>query len=196
MAQQTPNPIELYEAAAQGFSKALAAVRADQMNNSTPCIEWTVQNLIIHNIKVAGFAYGALNENITVNAMEVGDPLPGEGAVSALDAGVAKVLEFIKAPGSAATQINSPFGQMTRGEFLMASFADLLVHTWDLTKGTGQSTALDSGLVEVCFAAFQPQMEGMRQMEEGGKRFFGPEVSVPTSGSTQDKMIGMMGRQP
>ena len=196
MAQQMPNPIELYEAASQGFSKILGAVRADQMSNSTPCTEWTVQNLITHNIKVTGFAHGMLSENITENAMEVGGPLPSEGPVSALEAGVAKVLEFVKAPGSAATRINTPFGEMTRGECLMAPVMDLLVHTWDLAKGTGQNTTLDGSLVGVCFAAFEPQMDGMRQMEMDGKHFFGPAVSVPSSGSTQDKLIGMMGRQP
>ena len=137
-----------------------------------------------------------LNENITEDAMAVGGPLPAEGPVSALEAGVAKVLEFVKAPGSAATRINTPFGEMTRGECLMAPVMDLLVHTWDLAKGTSQNTTLDGNLVGVCLAAFEPQMDGMRQMEENGKRFFGPAVSVAAGASPQDKMIGMMGRQP
>ena len=184
MAQQMPNPIELYEAAAQGFRQTLSAIKEDQMSNSTPCAEWNVQALINHNIKVAGFAHGVMLENITVNSLDVAGPLPAEGAVAALDAGVARVLELIKAAGSAETQINTPFGAMTRVQFLMVLFLDLLVHKWDLAKGTGQSTTLDSGLVEVCFGAFEPQMAGMRQMEEGGVHFFGPEVQVPLSAST------------
>jgi uncharacterized protein (TIGR03086 family) len=196
MSQQMPNPIELYEAAAQGFRQTLSGVKENQMNSPTPCTEWNVQALINHNLKVAGFAHGALLENITTNPMEVAGSLPAEGAIAALEAGVAQILELIKAPGSADQQINTPFGQMTRGQFIMNPFLDLLVHTWDLAKGTGQNTTLDSGLVGVCYAAFEPQMDGMRSVDGGdGKHIIGPAVPVPASAGTLDKLIGMMGRQ-
>ena len=38
MAQQS-NPIELYEAAAQGFRQRLAGVQSNQMSSPTPCSE-------------------------------------------------------------------------------------------------------------------------------------------------------------
>ena len=195
MAQQMPNPIELYEAASQGFRQTLSGVKPDQMSNSTPCTLWSVQALINHNIKVTGFALGMLTENITVNPKEVSGRLPAEGAVEALDAGVAKVLELMKQEGSASMKIGTPFGQMTRGECLMAPIMDLLIHKWDLAKGTDQNTTLDSGLVQVIHDAFAPQMEGLRKMDFGGP-IYGPEVSVPADASLQDKVIAMMGRQP
>ena len=197
MTQQMPNPIELYEAAAQGFRKTLEGVKENQMTNATPCSEWNVQNLITHNIKVTGFVHGVLMENITVDSQQVAEPLPAEGAVAALDAGVARVLELIKAPGSAAQQINTPFGQMTRGEFLMAPFMDHLVHSWDLAKGTGQNTNLDTGLVDVCYQAFAPQVEGFRSiMLSDGRPVFAAAVPIADSAGLQDKLIGMVGRQP
>ncbi len=66
MAQQMPNPIELYEESVKGFRTTLAGVKADQLTNATPCTDWSVLNLINHNIQVAGFALGALKEDITV----------------------------------------------------------------------------------------------------------------------------------
>ena len=192
MTQQMPNPIELYEVAAQGFRQTLSAVKDDQMSSSTPCTLWNVQALINHNVDTTEFVRGALLENITIDSSDIiGHPLPAEGAVAAFDAGVAKVLSLIKESGSAEKQITTPFGPMKRVEFLMAPFMDLLIHRWDLAKGTGQSTALDSGMVEVCYAAFEPQMDGMRQMG-----IFGPAVQVPAGSSAQDKLIGMMGRNP
>ena len=192
MTQQMPNPIELYEAAAQGFRQALSAVKDDQMNSATPCALWNVQALINHNVDTTEFVRGALLENITIDSSDViGHQLPEEGAVAAFDAGVAKVLDLIKEPGSAEKQITTPFGPMKRVEFLMASFMDLLIHRWDLSKGTGQGTTLDSGLVEVCYATFEPQMDGMRQMG-----IFGPAVQVPSGANKQNILIGMMGRNP
>lgn len=73
---------------------------------------------------------------------------------------------------------------------------DLLVHTWDLAKGTNQNTTLDSHLVEVCHQAFAPQMEHMREEEFGGIHIMGAEVTVLASATLQDRFIGVMGRQP
>ena len=53
---QEPNVIELYEGAVQNMLPILGGIREDQLTASPPCSEWNVQNLIIHNIKVTGFA--------------------------------------------------------------------------------------------------------------------------------------------
>ncbi len=189
-------PVELYEAAVQGFRQTLSGVKPDQMQGATPCTEWNVQNLIIHNLKVFGFAEGALQENITVNSMEVDGPIPGEDPVKALDDGVAKVLGILKAAGSVDTGISTPFGDMTRGQFMINPTWDLLVHRWDLAKGTGQNTELDQGLVEYVYNMLSPMADGMREMEFGGKHIVGARVAVPDSASLQDKLLGAFGRQP
>jgi len=72
MTQQGPNPIELYEGAVQQMLPVLAGVRADQLSASTPCTEWTVQNLITHNIKVADYIHGTIRGNNTTKV-----PHPG-----------------------------------------------------------------------------------------------------------------------
>jgi len=193
---QNNDPIALYEAAVQGFRQTLSGVKPDQMQGATPCTEWNVQNLIIHNLKVFGFAEGALQENITVNSMEVDGPIPGEDPVKALDDGVAKVLGILKAAGSVDTGISTPFGDMTRGQFMINPTWDLLVHRWDLAKGTGQNTELDQGLVEYVYNMLSPMADGMREMEFGGKHIVGARVAVPDSASLQDKLLGAFGRQP
>ncbi len=164
----------MHEAAAQGFRQRLSGVQSNQMSSPTPCTEWDVQALINHNLKVTGFAEGVFRENVTVNPLDVSGPLPGENALELLDAGISKVLETLKSLGSLDQQINTPFGEMTRGAFLMNPTWDLLVHTWDLAKGTNQNTTLDSHLVEVCHNAFAPMMEHMREEEFGGVKIMGP----------------------
>ena len=86
---------------------------------------------------------------------------------------------------------------MTRGEVIMMPFLDLLIHSWDLAKGTGQSTTLDGGLLEVCYNALGPQMDGFRGMQcSDSRHFLGPAVQVSDNASLQDKLIGLSGRQP
>ncbi len=192
MAQQrTPNPIELYEAAVQGFRQTLTRVRPAQMNSPTPCTLWNVQALIDHNLKVTGFVQGVLTGNVTTDPFASSGPLPPEGALAALDTGVARVLELIKAPGALAKELNTPFGRQTGAQFMFAPFLDLLIHKWDLAKATSQNTRLDRGLVEACYAGLLPMAEGMRNPQ-----VFGPAVSVPENASLQDKLIALTGRQP
>ena len=196
MAQQSPNMIELYEAAVKGFREILRGVKTDQMSNATPCIEWNVQALLNHNIKVEGMAHGVLTGNITVNPMDVAGPLPPEGALEALDKGVAKNLELLKAPGFLDKELDTPFGRMSAAHFMFNPFTDLLIHQWDLAKGTGQSTTLDSGLVGACFADLSPVVDNYRGEVMPGVHVFGPNVPVSDSASAQDKLIGLTGRKP
>ena len=190
MTQQGPNIIELYEAAVQQMLPTLGAVTADQLTNATPCVEWNVQNVITHNIKVADYVHGIIQGNNTTNPMEVGDPLPAQGAREAFVAGTGRVLELLKS--SDLTQaVETPFGPMPAANFAMFPILDIVIHKWDLAKGTGQSTSLDAGLVEVCYGVMEMAAEPGRA---GGA--FGAEVTVPLSASMQDKLLALSGRTP
>ena len=117
----------------QGVEDAVNAW-SNQMQGSTPSKEWNVQALITHNIQVAVFVEGLLQENITVNPLDVSGGIPRDDPLKVLDANVAKVMDIIKASGYADTQINTPFGEMTRGQFMMTPTWGLVVHEWDLAK--------------------------------------------------------------
>ena len=181
--QAMPNPIELYRSAAQGTRRTLLGVKPEQMNDSTPCSEWNVKALMDHIVGGTGFVQSVL-ASTKPSAPASSEP------VAAYDAGVASVVEAASKPGLLERNLTTPFGEMPGGAFLMSGFMDTMVHGWDLAKATGQDTALDPKLVEVCYTAFVPQAEGLRA---GGAT--GPEVSVAESASTQDKLLGILGRK-
>ena len=190
MAQQGPNPIELYEGAVQQMLPTLGGVKPDQLNAATPCTDWTVQNLINHNIKIADFAQGIIQGNNTTNPFDVGDPLPPQGAREAFAAGTSKVIELLKSRDLNEV-VETPFGPMPIANFIMFPMLDIVVHKWDLAKGTSQGTSLDAGLAEACYSALQM---GVEQGRSGGA--FGPEVTVPITASFADKLLALSGRQP
>ena len=90
-----------------------------------------------------------------------------------------------------AETVETPFGAMPGGQFIMVPITDMSVHTWDIAKATGQNTTLDAGLAELGYNV-------LVNVEEGGRAngAFGPEVTVPGSASFQDRMLGLSGRQP
>ena len=186
MAQQSmPNPVELFGEAVKNTRQIIANVKPDQMGGSTPCSEWDVKALIDHIIGGTMFFAG------TLAGEEPGQPSSDGSPADIYQAGTEKVLAGAQAPGAMDKKYDTPFGEMSGGEFMFGAFMDNVVHGWDLAKATGQNTDLNEAHAQVIFGAFAPMMDGMRQ---GGA--FGPEVAVNDDASIQNKLLGMMGRQP
>ena len=69
MTQQGPNPVDLYEAAVQYMHGIIAGVKAEQFGNPTPCDQWNVQELIVHNVKVSQAIHNMLTDGEHVNVL-------------------------------------------------------------------------------------------------------------------------------
>ena len=188
---QGPNPIDIYEQAWAQLQPILAA-SSGQHTSSTPCAEWNVQSLINHALAVQTFANSTLSKaNFDMSTMgNVDHPLPPEGAEAAFKSIADSTLATLKTINLADT-VETPFGSMPGGQFIMVPITDMIIHTWDLAKATGQSTTLDAGLAEIGYNVIANVAAGGR--ERGA---FGPEVVVPDTASFQDRMLGMSGRTP
>ncbi|PKB67676.1 MAG: TIGR03086 family protein [SAR202 cluster bacterium Io17-Chloro-G4] len=191
MTQTNQNPIELYEAAIGYMLPIMAAVKDSQLNDSTPCVEWNVQQLILHNIKVAQAVHSGITGSERVDPFDVSGPIPSEGAEAAFHASTSVAVQDLKVPGNLEKIVDSPFGKIPVAQFIMLPFADMVIHKWDLARAVGAEEALDGSLAEICYNTFACIAEGARNSGA-----FGPEVQIPISGSMQDKLLGVTGRTP
>ena len=89
-----------------------------------------------------------------------------------------------------AAVVETPFGARPGGQFVMAPITAMIVHSWDIAKATGTNTTPDVGLAELGYNVLVNVAEGGR-----ANGAFGPEVTVPASGSFQDWMLGLSARQ-
>jgi uncharacterized protein (TIGR03086 family) len=188
-----PNPVELFSKASSSAQGVLAGVKQDQTNSPTPCSEWDVQALMNHI--VGGAQY--LKLSLAGTPPPAGSaPPPPETDVTKLASNygslTAEVLQLAANPATLEVQVATPAGEMSAGQFMGILFMDHLVHSWDLAKATGQSAKLDPELAEICYQMCNPGIIEMAR-EHGA---FGPAVVVPDSASTQDKLLGYLGRQP
>lgn len=192
MAQQGPNPIEVYESAVKALMPIMAGVTAAQFSSTTPCTEWTVQSLINHALAVQVFGGSVLSKSSPDMASmgNVDHALPSEGAEAAFKSITDTTLAALKRV-NLEESVETPFGAMPGGNFIMIPITDMIIHKWDLAKATGQNTTLDSGLAEVGYNVLTMVAAGGR--ENGA---FGPEVTVPATASFQDRMLGLSGRTP
>ncbi len=179
---QSPDPVSLYRVATQRAVAAVEAVRGDQLGWPTPCSEWSVRQLIDHLIGGADYLFASATGGEPAAA-------PGTDYRSRVD----RVLTALESPGALERVCVSPLGfDWPVSDAVAGTFMDVLIHTWDLARATGQDERLDAGLVEACAAMFLPEMP--RRGREAG--IIGPEVALGAGASAQDRLLAAMGRTP
>jgi uncharacterized protein (TIGR03086 family) len=69
--------------------------------------------------------------------------------------------------------------------------ADVFMHTWDLSRATGQDDRLDPDFCAQLLAGMEPMEEVMRSSGQYGAR-----VEVPGDAGVQARLLGFIGRDP
>jgi uncharacterized protein (TIGR03086 family) len=172
-----------YRTRADAFEAKVAAVAPDAWSNRSPCDEWDARQLVRHVIDVHGMMLTPLGRTLSEGP---DDPL---GAFKAARADVQAVLDD---PALAGAEYDGQFGK-SKVEDTIDRFMgfDLVVHGWDLARATGQDETIDPVEVDRAWEAAQGFGENMRKYGVTG-----PEVEVPDDASKQDRLLGLLGRQP
>jgi uncharacterized protein (TIGR03086 family) len=188
---------ERYRRRADVFESRVAAVRPEQWENQSPCEKWTARDVVDHIVSMHGYMLmpvgGALDAGLSVKD----DPLAAfRGARSAVEA-------LLDDPEQAATECDTPAGRMTaESQIDQVISDDLVLHGWDLARATGQDEAMDPNDLERLWAstsAIPPEvMEKYRTPGAFGPgvEVFGAEIKVPADAPLQDRLLGLIGRDP
>ncbi|MGW1343943.1 TIGR03086 family metal-binding protein [Kribbella sp. NPDC002412] len=184
---------ERYRRRAEAFEQKVAAVRADQWDNQSPCEKWTAKDVVDHIVMMHG-----------VMLMPVARKLePADDPLTAFQEARAAVEDVLDDPILALTETDTPAGRLTTEAHIDQVISDdLVLHGWDLARATGQDETMDPDDVERLWAtasAVPPDvMEKFRTPGAFGEgvEVYGPEVQVPPSAPLQDRLLGLIGRQP
>jgi uncharacterized protein (TIGR03086 family) len=183
-----------YRRHADAFEAEVAAVRPDQWTNVSPCEKWTARDVVDHIVAMHGYMLRPVGRSLP----------PAEGdALTDFRTARAAVEEVLADPELAAQQADTPAGRMTVAEQIDQVVSDdLVLHGWDLAKATGQDDAMDPADVDRLWAATSaiPPDLMERYRTPGafgpGVEVFGPEVAVPEDAPLQDRLLGLIGRNP
>ena len=88
--------------------------------------------------------------------------------------------------------VETPFGEMPGGQFIMVPITDIIVHAWDLAKATGQDTGLDAELVMALWALTEPRRERMMSSPAFGA---GKVPEPPALADLQTRLLAILGRE-
>src|SRR4051812_160498 len=146
-----------YRKVAAGFTKRAEAVPAEGWDNATPCKEWVARDIVSHLCGVT--ARFASRGDVVIPPGPSADDDPVAAWVAARDAMQAALDD----PAVATKEFESPMGPTTLEQFVgMFGVGDLLIHTWDLARATGQDDTLDADEVRRLYDLMEPRDEMMR----------------------------------
>jgi uncharacterized protein (TIGR03086 family) len=110
----------------------VAGITPDQLDNPTPCDDFTVRGVLEHMVSGAT-AFAAAYRGEAPADPDLSDPLGDFGAA------LGDLVAAITAPGALAQTVAAPFGDVPGETFARFVVLDGLVHGYDMATATGQS---------------------------------------------------------
>lgn len=178
---------ERFRRVASTFAARTNAVTGDGWESPAPCEGWTARDVVRHLVEWVPAVIG--RSGIVFPAGPPVDDDPA-GAWKALSDSLQAALDD---PDVAAIEFDAgPPGLMTIERAIgMLVVGDVLVHTWDLARATGQNESLDAAIASEMLIGMQPIDDMLRSSGH-----YGPKVAVPDNADDQTKLIAFTGRDP
>ena len=175
-----------FDRAAAIADGVISTIKAEQFADPTPCTEWTVRDLVNHLV----------TGNMLFRALVLGDPPPeraadhlGDDPAAAWRASLDQLRQAFTGEGVLEREFTSPIGERPGRVLLGMRVNEMVVHSWDLARATGQSTDIDPPLAGACLAAFQSA-----PLPRGERSLFGAETPVPAGATAADRLAAYVGR--
>ncbi|MET0460511.1 MAG: TIGR03086 family metal-binding protein [Ilumatobacteraceae bacterium] len=182
-----------YRRRADLFEAKVAAAKPERWDDPSPCDEWTARGVVGHIVDMHGAMLRPLGRELSPAPSLDADPL---GAFRGARADVEALLAD---PALASSDCATPMGTMTIEQHIDGVVSiDLVIHGWDLARALGQDDTIDPAEVERLYpgAAEMPPEMRIPGAFGPGIVVFGPEIAVPADAPLQDRLLGLMGRDP
>ena len=175
------------------MEKLIANTRDDQMANPTPCVQWTVRDLINHvtggsTMFALSAELGAVPDDVMGQLMG-GDNL-GDDFRGAFKVATQRALAAFDEPGVLEKIVKLPFGEMPAGIALRIAVFDVATHAADIAHATGQPVA-DQAVYEQALAIGR-EMIGPDWRRPG---VFGEEQSCDDAAPANERILAFAGRK-
>jgi uncharacterized protein (TIGR03086 family) len=174
------------------FGDLVRQIGDDQWHLPTPCVDWTVRELVNHvsaeNLWTAPLLAGRTIAD--VGTAYDGDVL-GDDPVGSWDSAAAPAGAAVADGGALERTVHLSFGETPATEYVQQLFADHLLHGWDLAQAIAVDDRLDPELVDACAAWFTTVEAIYRQAGA-----IGPRPAVAPDADAQARLLARFGRSP
>ena len=178
------DPITQLEQLGPHLGGVVAGITPAQLENPTPCAEYTVRGVLEHMITGAT-AFAAAYRGQAPSEPDLSDPLGDFGDV------LGDLVAAVTAPGALERQVQAPFGEVSGEAFARFIVLDGLVHGWDLSTATGQPYDPPEHLVVEVFEYARSTLDPLRDGDT-----FTAAADAPAGASTLEQLVAYTGRNP
>lgn len=158
-------------------------VTPDELDNPTPCTEFTVRGVLEHMVG------GATMFAAAFRGVEPGEP--ATDVLAGFDPTIADMIAAMREPGALDRTVQAPFGAVDGSTFARFVVLDGLVHGWDLATATGQRYEPPDALVDAARSFADDALEPLRDGTT-----FAEAVEAPPSATPIERLAAFTGRRP
>ena len=166
------------------LATVVAGIRPHQLDNPTPCVKFTVRDVLDHMISGATM-FAASFRGVEPVQSDVSDQLASFGPA------LTGLAEAMHSAGALNRTIDAPLGRVPGETFARFVVLDGLVHGWDLATATEQRDEPPDMLVAKVEAFARQAVEPLRDGDT-----FAPAVDLPPSATPIQRLAAFTGRQP
>jgi uncharacterized protein (TIGR03086 family) len=181
-------PIEQLSQILPTVSDVVDRIEPDQLDNPTPCSQFTVRDVLDHMLVLgSAFAYAFRGEEAPTM-----EPPPRDGRVPAAEfrKTMDGLLDAVQSPGAMKRTVASPLGEMPGETFARLVAFDGLIHGWDLARSTRQEYRIaDTVVAHVDQFARGAITDGMRDGDT-----FKVATTAPNGASRLEQLAAFSGR--
>ncbi len=171
-----------------------AGVTDDMLQAPTPCGDYTVADLLAHAMGLTiAFRDAADKKGSPAQDAEPGRVVLDPGWREALPGRLLAMAASWHSPHAWEGLTKVGGGTMPATIAGQAGLNELVIHGWDLARGTGQPYRADEASAQ---AAVEFLTLASAAAEPGQRGPFGPAVEIPPGASMLDRAVALSGRDP
>jgi uncharacterized protein (TIGR03086 family) len=177
-----------YRRVAGTFTDRVKGVSEAAWDNPAPPQGWVARDVVAHLTEwFPPFLHDGSGISLPHGPSVREDPLAAWTAMS--DA----VQALLDDPGTSERVFDHPrVGRYPLDQAIdMFFLGDVFLHTWDLSRATGQDETLEPTMAAQMLAGMEPWDAILRDSGQ-----YGPRVEVPADADVQTRLIAFIGRQP
>jgi uncharacterized protein (TIGR03086 family) len=177
------DPLAQFDQLGPVLGGVIAGIRPEQLDNPTPCAEFTVGGVLEH-MTVGATMFAAAFRGDEPSEPNTADVLAG------IQTAMGELGDALGRPGALDRTISAPFGEVDGATFARFVVLDGLVHGWDMATATGQDYAPPDDLVAETEAFAHQALDPLRD----GTTF--AAAVEPAAGATPiEKLAAYTGRR-
>jgi uncharacterized protein (TIGR03086 family) len=187
----TSDLVEMHAQALSYMTSVIHGIADDSWGNQSPCEDWSVREVVNH-ITAENLWAEPLMNGMTIE--QVGDQFEGDvlgvDPMAAWDAAAKGASAAFTAGDALQKTVHVSWGDISAQQYLEQMTSDLIIHGWDIAKGSGQDDRIPEPLVRTAMALLQPMVESGQTSS-----VFSDPLPVEKDADAQTKLLAITGRR-